>query len=79
MDQNQAVLQRLIESLIRAGLREIEEAMRGKQTSTADAILGVAGPRPHTLDQFYSGPESAGILPSATRAGQPFAQDRAGC
>ena len=50
--------------------------MARQQAAAADAEFRVALRCQYALDHFHSRPDTAGILPAASRAAQPFAQNR---
>ena len=56
-----------------------KDEMVRKQAAATNAELRIAYLCQDTVDEFDSGPYAAGILPAASRAAQPFAQDSACC
>ena len=73
MDQHEA----LADQLPRLG-RDLllrVDMMVGQQAAQADAVFRVAGLGRAAFDDFHARPDAAGVLPSAARSAQPFAQD----
>lgn len=55
-----------------------EDGVGGKEATAADGVFGIAFSCFDASDEFDAGPDTAGILPAATGATQPFAEDGAG-